>query len=45
MRIRTTPLYVEMALIRGNGGTSTLDRLSNLLEKKYYVRLDHLEKR
>jgi ribonuclease HI len=45
MRIRTTPLHAEMALIGDNGGNSTLDRLSNLLEKKYHIRLDHLEKR
>jgi ribonuclease HI len=45
MRIRTSPLQAEMALIGDNGGMSTLDRLSSLLEKKYHVRLDHLEKR
>ena len=42
IRIRTTPLYVEMA---GNTTQSPLNQFSNILERKYNLQLDHLEKR
>ena len=46
MRIRTTPLYEEMARTGGNNrNRSPLDRLSNLLENKYNIHLDRLEMR
>ena len=45
MRIQTTPLHAEMALPENNRGHSALDRLSKLLEKKYRIRLDQLERR
>jgi ribonuclease HI len=45
MRIRTTPLHEEITLIGENGGKSSLDRLSRLLENKYHVQLERLEKR
>jgi hypothetical protein len=43
MRIRTTPLYGEMASEDDN--KSPLSRLSDLLESKYNIDLDRLEKR
>jgi hypothetical protein len=43
MRIRTTPLYKEMA--SENDNKSPLSRLSNILESKYNIDLDRLEKR
>lgn len=45
MRICTTPLHREMIQAGDNSGKSPLDRLSNLLENKYHVQLDQLEKR
>ncbi|CRG90417.1 putative RNA-directed DNA polymerase from transposon BS [Talaromyces islandicus] len=46
MRIRTTPLYAEMAFPQDSDTTrSPLSQLSNLLENKFNVNLDRLEKR
>jgi exonuclease III len=46
MRIRTTPLYGEMACTTGNHRhQSPLGRLSRLLENKYNIQLDRLEMR
>jgi hypothetical protein len=46
IRIRTTPLYEEMALPKNtNKAQSPLDRFSSTLECKYNVQLDQLEKR
>ena len=46
MRIRTTPLYGEMASSRNNKkNVSPLDRLSSLLADKYHIQLEQLEKR
>jgi ribonuclease HI len=55
MRIRTTPLFEDMAMSEVNNttprtpkrcnGQSSLDQLSSVLEHKYKVKLDRLEKR
>jgi ribonuclease HI len=47
MRIRTSPLYVDMASteVGRSSEQSPLDRLSNILEQKFKVQLDRLEKR
>ena len=46
MRIRTTPLYAEMAPSENsNTVQSPLDRFSSILESKYDIQLDRLEKR
>lgn len=46
LRIRTTPLYTEMARMKeGSKPVSSLDRLSSILETKHGVRLEQLEKR
>ena len=52
MRIRTSPLYDDMALVESYGGRnrdfdkrSPLDRLSSTLAQKYDMQLDRLEKR
>lgn len=51
MRIRTSPLYNDMATPNGNNrarlrdAVSPLARFSNILEQKYKVQLDQLEKR
>jgi ribonuclease HI len=46
MRIRTSPLYTEMARPASNNRIqSTLDRFSKLLEEKYAIRVDRLERR
>lgn len=48
MRIRTSPLYSDMAnprhAARGDS-QSSLDRLSSILQRKYNLHLDRLEKR
>lgn len=46
MRIRTTPLYKEMAASRNdNKAQSPLDQFSSVLQSKYSIQLDRLEKR
>ncbi|KAJ5556728.1 hypothetical protein N7494_000643 [Penicillium frequentans] len=47
MRIRTTPLYIDMASteISRSSEQSPLGRFSSILERKYKVQLDQLEKR
>ncbi|QKX57721.1 uncharacterized protein TRUGW13939_04840 [Talaromyces rugulosus] len=46
MRIRTTPLYAEMAPPHnGNTTHSPLNQLSSILESKFNIKLDQLEKR
>ena len=45
MRIRTTPLYEEMAPSESNSAQSPLDQFSSILENKYNIQLDRLEKR
>ncbi|KFY90895.1 hypothetical protein V500_04894 [Pseudogymnoascus sp. VKM F-4518 (FW-2643)] len=46
MRIRTTPLYEEMAPSENNNSAqSPLDQFSSILESKYNIQLDQLEKR
>ena len=46
MRIRTTPLYEEMAPSENNNmAQSPLNRFSSILESKYDIQLDRLEKR
>ena len=46
MRIRTTPLYAEMAPSEGNSkNQSPLGRFSDILKDKYNVNLDRLERR
>jgi ribonuclease HI len=44
MRIRTSPLYDDMATVGGNE-QSPLSRFSSILERKYKVQLGRLEKR
>jgi len=46
MRIRTTPLYEEMAPSENNNmAKSPLNRFSSILQNKYNIQLDRLEKR
>jgi ribonuclease HI len=46
IRIRTTPLYEEMSGNRDDSDIQTpLNQLSNILQNKYNIRLDKLEKR
>ncbi|OBT42250.1 hypothetical protein VE00_07769 [Pseudogymnoascus sp. WSF 3629] len=46
MRIRTTPLYEEMAPSENNNSAqSPLDQFSSILKSKYNIQLDRLEKR
>jgi hypothetical protein len=46
MRIRTTPVYEEMAPSENNNmAQSPLNRFSSILESKYNIQLDRLEKR
>ncbi|KAJ5938355.1 hypothetical protein N7466_001489 [Penicillium verhagenii] len=47
MRIRTTPLYIDIASteISRSSEQSPLGRFSSILERKYKVQLDRLEKR
>jgi ribonuclease HI len=45
MRIRTTPLYSEMAPSENNIARSPLDQFSNILVLKYDIQLNRLEKR
>lgn len=46
MRIRTTPLYEEMASSEDNNmAQSPLNQFSSILERKYNLQLDRLEKR
>ena len=46
MRMRTSPLHTEMASSESNNtAQSPLDRLSSILESKYSIQLDRLEKR
>ena len=46
MRIRTTPLYEEMvSYADGNTTQSPLNQFSSILERKYNLQLDRLEKR
>lgn len=47
MRIRTTPLYADIASteVDGSSDQSPLNRFSSILEQKFKVRLDRLEKR
>ena len=46
MRICTTPLHADMAVVGGNSkAQSPLDRFSNILKDKYNIKLDRLEKR
>lgn len=46
MRIRTTPLYNEMALSEDNNWVqSPLNQFSSILKSKYNIQLDRLEKR
>lgn len=46
MRIMTTPLYEEMASdVDSNKTQSPLNQFSNILERKYNLQLDRLEKR
>jgi hypothetical protein len=46
MRIRTTPLYEEMPPSENNNmAQSPLKRFSSILESKYNIQLDRLEKR
>ena len=45
MRIRTTPLHEEMVTSENNSAQSPLDQFSSILESKYNIQLDRLEKR
>lgn len=46
MRMRTSPLYATMAPpVSNNTAQSPLDRFSSILESKYNIQLDRLEKR
>jgi ribonuclease HI len=45
MRIRTSPLYEEMAPLRNSVSQSPLDQFSSMLENKYDIKPDRLEKR
>jgi hypothetical protein len=46
MRIRTTPLHAGMTLCGSNEKVSSpLNRFLNILESKYSLQLDRLEKR
>jgi hypothetical protein len=46
MRIRTTPLYEEMTPSENNNSAqSALNQFSGILESKYNIQLDRLEKR
>jgi hypothetical protein len=46
MRIRSSPLYKEIAPSENSNSTqSPFDRCSNMLENKYNIQLDRLEKR
>jgi ribonuclease HI len=45
MRIQTTPLYSEMASETDSSTKSPLNQLSDILESKYNINLDRLEKR
>jgi hypothetical protein len=46
MRIRTSPLYAEMAPSENNNtAQSPLNQFSSILESKYNIKLDQLEKR
>jgi ribonuclease HI len=45
MRIRTSPLYTEMDQPQNPNIHSPLNQLSEILDRKYKIRLDQLEKR
>src|SRR4051812_6005383 len=46
MRIRTTPLFAEMVPSEnGNTNQSRLNRSSSILESKYDIQLDRIERR
>ena len=45
LRIRTTPLYREMAPSENNRAQSPLNQFSSMLEHKYNIQLDRVEKR